>query len=83
MRLNCLTDSVFSKEKTVTVNEFLIHVVLFAYLHDRNRTVMWSHHGSCTDSDHIRVFDLIDVEMIRLLLDGPIDMVPFVPLGPH
>ena len=68
-----MTCRVLAREKTTTVSAFLVNVVLFAFLHDHDRTAFWLVRG--TASDGVRAFDLIDRDMIALLLDGSVDLV--------
>ena len=70
-----MTCRVLAREKTTTVSAFLVTVVLFAFLHDHDRTAFWLVRGACTASDGVRAFDLIDRDMIALLLDGSVDLV--------
>ena len=70
-----MTCRVLAKEKTTTFSAFLMNLMTFVFLHDRNRATLWELHGSCTASDGLRVFDLIDKDMIHILLDTLVDLV--------
>lgn len=70
-----MTRRVFAKEKTTTFSTFLVTMMTFAYLHDHNRTTLWEYHGVCTASDGLRVFDLIDKDMVHILLNNLVDLV--------